>query len=99
MSNHTRKAISMSDDKARETLLLETVIRALALREVMAVLLAVQARASGDADALFREVSSGLDERLAALNVTEPHLVPHLEGVRGEFDRVVEIARRALGEV
>jgi hypothetical protein len=89
----------MSDEQARETLLQHTVIRGLALREVVAVLLAVQARSSGDAPALFREVSSGLDERLAALNVTESHLVPHLEGVRGEFDRIVEIARRAIGEV
>jgi hypothetical protein len=99
MKRSVEERNAMDDDQARETLLRETIIRALALRDVVAVLLALQARASGDADALFREVSSGLDERLAALNVTEPHLVPHLEGIRGEVDRVVEIARRAIGEV
>jgi hypothetical protein len=89
----------MSDDRARDALLAEVSLRTSALRDLVAVLFATQARASGNPDALFREVSAGLDTRLEALNVTEPRLLPHVERIRKEFDWVVATARTCLGQI
>ena len=83
----------------RDAVLTELNNRVTALRDMMAILLALQARASADSDAVFREVSAGLDDRLAALNVTEPRLVPHIERIRTEFDWIIAAARASLGSV
>ncbi len=94
---------------ARETLLGETALRAMALREVVGVLLAIQARATGDSEALLHEVSSrldhwldhdligALDEKVGVLDCAEySNLVADIEQIRHEFDSIMRTARITL---
>jgi len=89
----------MSDNQRQEAMILEAIIRVVALRDVVAVLLATQARASTNPDAFVREMSEGLDLRLSSMNVTETHLVSHIERIRDEYDWIVAAARSALGQI
>ena len=66
---------------ARDKLLTDLSIPTTAHRDMIAMILAIHARSTGNVDGLFREVSEGLDARLETLNVTEPNLVHHVERI------------------
>jgi hypothetical protein len=74
-------------------------IKLLALRDVTVCLLATQARANDDPTTLFREISESLDKRLGQTipETANPQVVAMGEQIRAEVDRVIGMARRALG--
>ena len=84
----------MSD--AADAMLVDSAMRTLVLRDVVAMMLAAQASASGNADGLLRQIAAGLDQRLAALEVRQERLIPHVEHLRQEYDWIIAAARSAL---
>jgi hypothetical protein len=86
----------MSEESHREELLLHTVTRAMALRDVVAVLLAMQATSIPDPKSLFRTISDGLDARLDEMKTSDRHMA-HVERIRSEFDWILNMARRLSG--
>jgi hypothetical protein len=85
----------MSDDAAKERVLADTVIRALAVREMLAAMLAVLARESGESVSFLREFSDLLDKRLASQGVVDSLLMLHEVQIRSEWDRIISFAQTA----
>ncbi len=74
-------------------------LKLLALRDVTICLLAAQARTNSDQTALFREISDGLDQRLAQTipQTASPQIAAMGEQIRNEIDLIIGSAQRALG--
>jgi hypothetical protein len=87
----------MSEHEHRERLILDSAIRAAAIREVVAVLLAAQARQSDDPLSFLRRISDGLDRRLTSGRMKQAELEP-VEKLREEYDSMMESARLILEE-
>ncbi len=80
----------------RDKILLDLSIRVLAMRDVLAVLLALYAKSSGEPDAKLRQISDALELRLAQSQAPSTVFV-QIEQMRAEFDWVLEAARLAVG--
>ena len=80
-----------------EALLVDAAVRASAVRDLVSILLAGQARASDDPPAFLRRISDALDERLAHGKAKEAHLGA-IEQTRREYDWMLETARIILSE-
>src|SRR5437868_2692799 len=92
-SNFGERTPMPDDDSARDELIQQLVMRSIALRDVIAVLLAMQALASPDPENLFRVISDGLDQRLDQMK-TVPAQMPMVEQIRSEVDWILDAARK-----
>jgi ABC-type transporter Mla subunit MlaD len=80
-------------------LLAEVTARTAALRDAVAVLIALQAQASENAEAFLREVSEQLNNRLSAALAENAELLRPTETIRAEYDHLVFSARAYLDEI
>ena len=86
----------MPDDGTRDELIQQLVTRSIALRDVIAVLLAMQALTNPDPENLFRVIADGLDQRLDEMK-TVPAQMPMVEQIRSEVDWILNAARKLSG--
>lgn len=77
-------------------LLAEAAARAVALRDAVAVLIALQAKASGDSEGFLKEVSEQLNKRLNDALAEKTELLGPTETIRAEYDWLVDSARAYL---
>jgi hypothetical protein len=84
----------MSDPK--EPLLLDSVTSVLALKNMVAVLLAMQVMAHPNGDELLKTISEGLDAKLDGLPIEDRHVM-HNEKIRAEQDWILRTTRKLAG--
>ena len=86
-----------------ESQILQTIqtlmVKLSAVRDITICLLAAQARTYSDQTALFREISEGLDKRLAQTipQTASQKIAAMGEQLRVEIDLIIGSAQRALG--
>ena len=84
----------MEDTEARAIIKTLT-LRVLAMRDVVARLLAYEARRHGDPAELLRDFSEATESRIAQVSSRKPSLASE-EGIRKEIDWIVAAAQKML---